>query len=514
VFLKEMGARYEELCLLNTYIKATLPFMMAGCVKKDNGTASRGRSSLSALFSSARHVMLSAITEPLWNRGLGATKPSGSLQKFDLVLRRSLDYDTDPDQLVEHKHTFFGQAFEKLHPMPTERLRHTGQLWNAIMAGFRAHDAGGPYRESFALFCSDIQSGKLPLLLQSPNNLQNVATDRGSWLPNPAATSRLQLQMFQFLGKLMGIAIRNKEYLPLSLAPIVWAKLVGSPVTTGVLQRSHYSLVQAAAKVVGYHIETPAAEAVSGGAASESATLPPPPSLQRIVSRGGSSSGGLTPENFKDALCLTFEHVGLDGKTYELFPGGEDVEVGFEDRARYAALRLNFAMQEFDKQIDAIRAGLAEIVPTRILFTLRWDTLCTLTCGIPEVDLQLLKDATVYKRWSAGSPAVKAFWGAMERMSNAERSQFLRFVWGRSRLPLTLEEFGSKKFTIQGVDKGDETFPIAHTCFFSLDLPNYSSVEVAYEKLVYAAFNTAAIDGDGTGTASTTQQMGFGFGSS
>ena len=28
-------------------------------------------------------------------------------------------------------------------------------------------------------------------------------------------------------------------------------------------------------------------------------------------------------------------------------------------------------MQEFDKQIDAIRAGLAEIVPTRILFTLR-----------------------------------------------------------------------------------------------------------------------------------------------
>ena len=27
---QEMGARYEELCLLNTYIKAALPFMMAG----------------------------------------------------------------------------------------------------------------------------------------------------------------------------------------------------------------------------------------------------------------------------------------------------------------------------------------------------------------------------------------------------------------------------------------------------------------------------------------------------
>jgi hypothetical protein len=74
-----------------------------------------------------------------------------------------------------------------------------------------------------------------------------------------------------------------------------------------------------------------------------------------------------------------------------------------------------------------------------------------------------------------------------------------------------LEEFGNKEFVLTSYDRGDESFTIAHTCLFTLDLPDNSSPQVAYEKIVYAAFNTAAIDGDGTGVASTTQGMGFGF---
>ena len=46
-----------------------------------------------------------------------------------------------------------------------------------------------------------------------------------------------------------------------------------------------------------------------------------------------------------------------------------------------------------------------------------------------------------------------------------------------------------------------------------MDLPKYSSAEIAKKKLVYAAYNTASIDGDGTATASNTQRMGFGFSS-
>ena len=36
-------------------------------------------------------------------------------------------------------------------------------------------------------------------------------------------------------------------------------------------------------------------------------------------------------------------------------------------------------------------------------------------------------------------------------------------------------------------------------------------MQVAYNKLVYAAFNTAAIDGDSNDNALQIQQMGFGL---
>lgn len=78
-------------------------------------------------------------------------------------------------------------------------------------------------------------------------------------------------------------------------------------------------------------------------------------------------------------------------------------------------------------------------------------------------------------------------------------SQFLRFVWGRSRLPVRAEDFTSK-FTIQrlhaATQSPDRFLPVAHTCFFSVDLPRYSSAEVMRERLLYAITHSATIDTD------------------
>lgn len=50
------------------------------------------------------------------------------------------------------------------------------------------------------------------------------------------ATSSLQLAMFAFVGKLMGIAIRGKHSLNLNLPSIVWKQLVGSEITRADLE--------------------------------------------------------------------------------------------------------------------------------------------------------------------------------------------------------------------------------------------------------------------------------------
>lgn len=54
-----------------------------------------------------------------------------------------------------------------------------------------------------------------------------------------------------------------------------------------------------------------------------------------------------------------------------------------------------------------------------------------------------------------------------------------RFTWGRSRLPASAGQF-AQPFKIQAFAKSppDAYLPVAHTCFFSLELPRYSTRQV------------------------------------
>ena len=40
--------------------------------------------------------------------------------------------------------------------------------------------------------------------------------------------------------------------------------------------------------------------------------------------------------------------------------------------------------------------------------------------------------------------------------------------------------------------------PISHTCFFSIELPRYSSKDICYAKLLWAVNNCVSIDADNT----------------
>lgn len=94
----------------------------------------------------------------------------------------------------------------------------------------------GVYRESFAEYCAELQSGALPLLMRCPNAVNEVGINREKWLPNPAIGklglgASIHVEMLHFLGRLMGVAIRSREPLDLDLPSIVWKQLVRSPIT-------------------------------------------------------------------------------------------------------------------------------------------------------------------------------------------------------------------------------------------------------------------------------------------
>lgn len=100
-----------------------------------------------------------------------------------------------------------------------------------------------------------------------------------------------------------------------------------------------------------------------------------------------------------------------------------------------------------------------------------------MVCGSPEIPLSLLKSVATYKGIDSTSSLVQWFWEVMEEFSNQERSLFLRFVWGRTRLPRTIADFRGRDFVLQVLDKynpPDHFLPESYTCFFLLKMPRYS----------------------------------------
>lgn len=87
----------------------------------------------------------------------------------------------------------------------------------------------------------------------------------------------------------------------------------------------------------------------------------------------------------------------------------------------------------------------------------------------------------------------------MNKFTNEEKILYLKFVWGRSRLPLTNDGF-ERKHTITRFysDHTDISLPLSHTCFFTIDIPAYSSAEILYNKILYAIKFCNEIDNDFT----------------
>jgi hypothetical protein len=70
-----------------------------------------------------------------------------------------------------------------------------------------------------------------------------------------------------------------------------------------------------------------------------------------------------------------------------------------------------------------------------------------------------------------------------------ERVLFLRFAWGRTRLPAggrwgKERPFKLSRLTKQGVN--DSTLPIAHACFNNVELPQYSTYAIMRQRMLIA----------------------------
>ena len=109
--------------------------------------------------------------------------------------------------------------------------------------------------------------------------------------------------------------------------------------------------------------------------------------------------------------------------------------------------------------------------------------------GSPIISIEHLKTITISSDFEGGNdnPYISRFWKAVEQFNEEEKKMLLRFITSLSRLPNpSINQNFKIKIDHMNSKKPDETLPTASTCFNQLHLPNYSSVEIAYNKILYA----------------------------
>jgi len=196
-------------------------------------------------------------------------------------------------------------------------------------------------------------------------------------------------------------------------------------------------------------------------------------------------------------LYFTVEEEALgESKEKDLKPGGSKILVTEENKKEYVQLVVEHKMSKTIRpQIDRFLEGFHEVIPEYINI-FNEQELELLISGLPEIDIDDLKQNTEYVGYTATSPAITNFWRAVESFGREELANFVQFVTGTAKVPLegfkSLEGMnGPQKFQIHkaypppGAVAADR-LPTAHTCFNQLDLPEYETYNQMVEKLKFA----------------------------
>jgi len=206
-------------------------------------------------------------------------------------------------------------------------------------------------------------------------------------------------------------------------------------------------------------------------------------------------------------LGITFsvdeDHFGKK-ETTELVPGGEDIDVSDANKAVYVDLVVKHRLtSRIRMQLDSFLRGFYELVPPELARIFTVPELEMIISGTPEIDVVDMRRHTQHRGgYRADDKQIRWFWQVVDGLGEQDKARLLMFVTGTSQVPV--EGFGSLRgangptpFTIARVVGGDDRLPQSHTCFNTLDLPMYGSMQVLRKRLLTAI----RLGGEGFGLA-------------
>lgn len=327
------------------------------------------------------------------------------------------------------------------------------QWWEVKFIGEGIIDQGGGFRDSLTEMSDELcpadssMKDCLHLFIKTPNQKTKIGEYLDCYTLNPQCKD---FHLYHWLGQLMGACFRTDETLPLSLSPLIWKMLVGEQVYW------KKDFIQ----------------------------------IDEVAVRNIDGLENLDPDAYMGLnVEQTYSTVLSDSSQVELIEGGSNIVVKCDARAKYSLLVRKARLMECCEQVKALRNGLLLVIPEAVLSCLTWRNLERGICGDNLISVADLKANCRYgDNLQSSSQCVLHMWSALASFTDEERSRFIRFVTGRKRLP--------SAFVVSRSSVDKDSLPSATTCGSNLFLPEYSSSQIAKEKLRYAIYNCVSIDTD------------------
>ena len=248
---KEIQSRLNAFLSFNENFTKVIPFVLLDeeMIKEvTDGKTEVKTDTLSILFMISKGLSF-RCTKNSYIKKIADTLPTNYDEPEVNYNRRLIQHKKDRGR-VDNKGewTSFGITMKKVMEKNYEYLRvqnSSYKAWKANFVGEGSIDAGGPYRESLSNITDELYSSCLPLLIPTQNHKNDHGLGRDLWTINPSATSPINLEMFKFLGALVGMAFRAGHVIDLKLPSLFWKRFIGEPVNFDDLHCSDAYAVQA-----------------------------------------------------------------------------------------------------------------------------------------------------------------------------------------------------------------------------------------------------------------------------
>lgn len=137
-------------------------------------------------------------------------------------------------------------------------------------------------------------------------------------------------------------------------------------------------------------------------------------------------------EEFEAIVCQNFT-FGID--EVPLCEDGANRMVNQTNLEEFIKLTCDHIFNAAQKQLKWIKEGIELMLPMTLMGLVQWNEAEDRICGMKTIDIDKLKSITEYYCCDENTKVIKMFWTVFDRISDEDKTLYLKFAWGRSRLP-------------------------------------------------------------------------------